>query len=68
MRRTSICVRIGKRCLDHELWPEYLEMNQVLIDYLEKLAERIIAECIDPDRSDASVVKGIAGPGAEMPG
>jgi len=68
MRRTSVCVQIGKRALDQGLWPEYLEMDQVLTSYLGQLADHIIAECIDPDRSDATVVQGIAGPATEMVG
>jgi hypothetical protein len=68
MRRTSVCVRIGKRTLDNSLWPEYLEMNQVLTGYLGELADHIIAECIDPDRSDAAVVQGLEGPGTELSG
>jgi hypothetical protein len=64
MRRTSVCVMIGKRAVDTDLWPEYLEMNQVMTEYLGELADHIIAECINPDRSDAEVVAGLPGPSA----
>ena len=70
MRRTSVCVRITKRAVDTDLWPEYQEMNRVLTDYLGELADHIIADCINPDRSDAEVVVGLPGPqaGTEMEG
>ena len=70
MRRTSICVKIGKRAVNTDLWPEYLEMNKVLTEYLGELADHIITDCINPDRSDAEVVAGLPGPsaGGEMEG
>lgn len=70
MRRTSICVKIGKRAVNTDLWPEYLEMNKVLTEYLGELADHIIADCINADRSDAEVVAGLPGPsaGGEMEG
>lgn len=64
MRRTSVCVMIGRRAVHADLWPEYLEMNQVLTEYLGELADHIIADCINPDRSDAEVIAGLPAPGA----
>lgn len=70
MRRTSICVKLGKQAVNTDLWPEYLEMNKVLTEYLGELADHIIADCINADRSDAEVVAGLPGPsaGGEMEG
>ncbi len=70
MRRTSVCLMIGKVAVNTDLWPEYLEMNKVLTEYLGELADHIIADCIDPDRSDAEVVAGLPGPtaGGELEG
>jgi hypothetical protein len=70
MRRTSVCLMIGKRAVNADLWPEYLEMNKVLTEYLGELADHIISDCINPDRSDAEVVAGLPGPaaGGEMEG
>jgi hypothetical protein len=62
MRRTSVCVRLPRSQVDRELWPEFQEMNAVLSQYLGELADHIIAECIDPDRSDAELVAGLPGP------
>jgi hypothetical protein len=68
MRRTSVCVMIGRRAVDTDLWAEYLQMNAVLTEYLGELADHIIADCINADRSDAEVVMGLPapGPGGEM--
>jgi hypothetical protein len=70
MRRTSVCLMISKVAVNTDLWPEYLEMNKVLTEYLGELADHIIADCINPDRSDAEVVAGLPGPtaGGEMEG
>jgi hypothetical protein len=62
MRRTSVCVRIGKQAVNTDLWPEYLEMNKVLTEYLGELADHIISDCINADRSDAEVVAGLPAP------
>ena len=70
MRHTSVCVLIGQRAVDTDLWPEYLAMNAVLTEYLGELADHIIADCINADHSDAEVVMGLPapGPGGEMSG
>ncbi len=65
MRYSTVCVQVGRVFVKQELWPEYLQMNQVLTEHLEQLADSIIADSIDPDRSDAAEVPGIAGPGDE---
>ena len=62
MRRTSVCVRLTRGQVDRELWPEFQEMNTVLSQYLSELADHIIGECIDPDRSEAEVVAGLLPP------
>jgi len=59
MRRTSVCVMIGAQAVKTGLWPEYLEMNRVLTEHLGELADQIIADCINPDRSDADVIVGL---------
>lgn len=64
MRRTSVCVRLTRHVLDQELWPEFTEMNAVLGQYLTEVADRVIADSIDSDRSDADVVAGLPGPSA----
>lgn len=56
MRHTSVCVLIGAKACESVLWPEYSEMNRVLTEHLNELANRIIADCINPDRSEPETV------------
>jgi hypothetical protein len=63
MRRTSVCVRIGEKAADAELWPEYLEMNRLLTAHLEGVVNKIISDCINPDHSDADVVQNLPATG-----
>lgn len=65
MRRTSLCVRAERSRIDQELWPEFQQMDAVLSQYLSELADHIIADCINPDRSDAEVVAGLPAPDAQ---
>ena len=64
MRRTSVCVKVERAILDHQLWPEFLQMNSVLTQYLDQLADHSIADCITPDQADAEVMAGLPAPAA----
>jgi len=61
MRHTSICVRIGRQALDTNLWPEFEQMDALLTRHLNELANQIISDCINPDSSDADMVKALPG-------
>jgi hypothetical protein len=65
MRRTTLCVKGEPGAINLELWPEFQQMDEVLTQYLGELADHIISDCINPDRSDAEMVVGIPGPIAE---
>jgi hypothetical protein len=65
MRRTTLCVKGEPGVINLELWPEFQQLDDVLNQYLGELADHIISECINPDRSDAEMVVGIPGPSAE---
>ena len=62
MRRSSVCVRLPRAQVERELWPEFQEMNSVLRQYLDELAERIIADCIGPGGSQADEIAGALPP------
>lgn len=55
MRHTTLCLMIEQSVLDETLWPEFVEMNQVLTDYLNEIADRIIHDCVHGDTHDAEV-------------
>lgn len=43
-RRTTVVVRAPKSFIDKTLWPEYLQIEKVLDEYLNEATERIIRE------------------------
>lgn len=52
-RYTTVMARVSKRFVDHTLWPEYLELEKELRAHLDAVAQRIIANAINPDSFDA---------------
>ena len=42
--RSSLMVRLPRSFIEGVLWPEYLEIKQVLDEYLNEVTERIIRE------------------------
>lgn len=57
-RRTTIMARMPRSFVNDTLWPEFVSLNQVLIDHLGELANRIIGQAISPDVSEAPEVPG----------
>lgn len=51
-RRTTIMARVPPRFVDEVLWPEFMELNRVLRQYLSDVTERVIAKALEPDASD----------------
>lgn len=55
-RRTTVMVRVPAAFLHETLWPEFQQINEALRAYLDSVTNRIIAEMIDGDESEASEV------------
>jgi hypothetical protein len=53
-RFTTLMVRVPKTFLDRTLWPEYLELQKALNEYLNEATERIIREEVYGDAGEAS--------------
>lgn len=64
-RRTTIMVRVPKPFVDETLWPEFEALSAALRTYLDEVTDRIIAEVIHADSSDAAEV---AQPAGLLPG
>ena len=47
---------VPERFVEEVLWPEFQELNQVLVDYLSEVTERIIREEVFAETRDAEVV------------
>ena len=54
-RRTTVMLRVPERFINETLWPEFKELNQVLVDYLSQVTERIIREEVFSQTSEAQV-------------
>jgi hypothetical protein len=55
-RRTTVMVRVPKRFVDETLWPEFEQLYAALKTYLDEVTDRIIAETIHGDSSEATEV------------
>jgi len=55
-RRTTVMLRVPERFINETLWPEFQELNQVLVDYLSQVTERIIREEVFSQTSEAQEV------------
>jgi len=60
-RYTTVMARVPQRFVDETLWPEYLELNEVLCAYLEETTERVIRQGVHEDSSEAEVMKSLPG-------
>lgn len=57
-RRNTVMARVPRSFVNETLWPEFVELSQVLKTYLEDVTNRVIAEAIHRDTSDEDVVTG----------
>ena len=59
-RYTTVMVRVPESFVNQTLWPEYLKLSEVLTSYLDDVTNRVIAEGVNADMSDAEVRPGAA--------
>ena len=52
-RYTTVMVKAPEDFINETLWPEYLELSEILQSYLTQVTEKIISESIFSDSSDA---------------
>lgn len=55
-RYTTVMVKIQKTFLDEILWPEFKELEKILMEYLAEVTNKVISENICKDTSDAGEV------------
>ncbi len=55
-RRTTVMVKVPKRFVDETLWPEFVQLDASLEAYLTEVTDRVIAETIHGDSSEAAEV------------
>lgn len=59
-RYQTVMLMVPKRFLDQTLWPEFRALSAELEAYLEQVTERVIAEAIHGDATEAPEVQAIA--------
>ena len=52
-KRTTVMASVPKRFVDETLWPEFEAISSTLEQYLDEVTQRVIAEAIHGDSSDA---------------
>jgi hypothetical protein len=53
-RRTTVMVKVPEQFVNDTLWPEFQQLSSTLASYLEEVTDRIIADTIHGDHSDAT--------------
>ncbi len=54
-RRTTVMLRVDKQFVDQTLWPRFQEISNILSTYLAEVTDRVIANTIKADGSEAEV-------------
>ena len=62
-RHSTAMLRAPRKFLDEVLWPEFQELQQILLAYLDEITSRVIREEIFADTSEATEM----GPGLFSP-
>lgn len=57
-RRNTVMVRVPRGFVNETLWPEFLELSEVLKTYLEEVTNRVISQAIHEDAGEEEVVPG----------
>lgn len=57
-RRNTVMVRVPRSFVDETLWPEFLELSEVLKTYLEEVTNRVITQGVHEDASEEEIVPG----------
>ena len=52
-RYTTVMARVSRSFVDETLWPEFVELSDVLHKYLSEVTDRVIREAIYEDSSEA---------------
>jgi hypothetical protein len=55
-RRATVMVRGPKSFLEQVLWPEFVQINEALVDYLADITDRIIRDEVYGETADAEEI------------
>jgi len=51
-RHTTVMVRVPKRFVDETLWPEFQQLSNTLMRYLDEVTARVVSQVLDGDGSE----------------
>ncbi len=54
-RYTTVMLKITQRYCDEVLWPEFLKLDEILINYLNEITDRVVREAIHNDASEITI-------------
>jgi hypothetical protein len=54
-RHTTIMARVPKRFVNEVLWPEFLELDRALANYLSEVTDRVIAQGVNADATEVEL-------------
>lgn len=57
-RHTTVMLKVPESFVDQVLWPEFQDLNEVLVTYISDLTDRIIRDEIFKDAGEADEVDG----------
>lgn len=57
-RRNTVMVHVPRSFVNETLWPEFLELSEVLKTYLEEVTNRVIAQAIHEDAGEEEIIAG----------
>jgi len=55
-RHTTVMVRVSERFVNETLWPQFERLSETLREYLSDVTDRVVAQVINEDLSEATVV------------
>jgi hypothetical protein len=52
--RSSVMLHVSERFVNETLWPEFLQLGEILHGYLEEVTERVLKTVVHEDTSEAA--------------
>jgi len=59
-RYTTVMAKIPERFVKETLWPEFLELNEMLTGHINEVTDRLISEAIHGDQSEPEVQRALS--------
>jgi hypothetical protein len=56
-RRNTVMVKVPRSFVEETLWPEFLELSEVLQQYLDEVTDRVIARGIHDDATEEDLLE-----------